>query len=182
MVSIIFGMLTDEQQNIVEKIFIENDTYFRKIAFGILKSEADVHDAVSTSYIKIMQHIERISQLSCPQMTAFCVSIVKHTAIDIIRNSKKATFEPDESKAEKPSAYNLEDEVTLKEKKENLLNTIKGLSREEQLILQMRYMDEMKYSAIAEIMNISEEAVKKKCQRIILKLRKIYEKEVGDEI
>lgn len=117
MISIIFGTLTGEQQNIVEKIFKENDTYFRKIAFGILKSEENVQDAVSLSYIKIMEHIERISQLSCPQMTAFCVSIVKHTAIDIIRNSKKTTFEPDESKAEKPSAYNLEEEVTLKEKR-----------------------------------------------------------------
>lgn len=46
----------------------------------------------------------------------------------------------------------------------------------------MRYVDEMKYSVIAEIMNISEKVAKKKGQRIILKLRKIYEKEAGDEV
>ena len=47
MISIIFSMLTDEQQNIVETIFKENDMYFKKIALGILKTEENASDAVS---------------------------------------------------------------------------------------------------------------------------------------
>lgn len=182
MISIIFSMLTDEQQNIVEKIFRENDTYFRKIALGILKSLDDANDAVSLSYIKIMENIEKISQLSCPQMTAFCVSIVKNTSIDIIRRNKKEITEPEIYESDKGSSYNLEDSVVQKENNNTLLKYFNELSTEEQLIIQMRYYNEMKYSAIGEILMISEEAAKKKGQRVISKLKNLYERDMDNEI
>lgn len=177
MISIIFSMLTDEQQNIVETIFKENDMYFKKIALGILKTEENASDAVSLSYIKIMENIERISQLSCPQMTAFCVTIVKHTSIDFLRRNKKVIVENDRSVYDKTSSYNLEETILIKEKEETLLKHIKTLSEEEQFIIQMRYADEMKYSEIGEILNITEETAKKKGQRIISKLKTIYAEE-----
>ena len=45
---------------------------------------------MSTAFIKIMDNIEKISDLPCPQMTAFCVTIVKNASIDVLRQLQQS--------------------------------------------------------------------------------------------
>ena len=59
-------------------------------SFNIVKSEEAAEDVVSTAFIKIMDNIEKISDLPCPQMTAFCVTIVKNASIDVLRQLQQS--------------------------------------------------------------------------------------------
>ena len=78
MMILLFSVLNDEQRALVERIFHEHHIHFQRISFNIVKSEEAAEDVVSTAFIKIMDNIEKISDLPCPQMTAFCVvSIMK---------------------------------------------------------------------------------------------------------
>lgn len=77
MMILLFGVLNDEQRALVERIFHEHRVHFQRISFKIVKSEEAAEDVVSTAFVKIMDNIEKISELPCPQMTAFCVTIVK---------------------------------------------------------------------------------------------------------
>lgn len=77
MLILLFSVLNDEQRALVERIFHEHHIHFQRISFNIVKSEEAAEDVVSTAFIKIMDNIEKISDLPCPQMTAFCVTIVK---------------------------------------------------------------------------------------------------------
>ena len=76
MLILLFSVLNDEQRALVERIFHEHHIHFQRISFNILRSEEHAEDVVSTAFIKIMDNIEKISDLPCPQMTAFCVTIV----------------------------------------------------------------------------------------------------------
>ena len=73
MMILLFGVLNDEQWALVERIFHEHRVHFQRISFKIVKSEEAAEDVVSTAFAKIMDNIEKISELPCPQMTAFCV-------------------------------------------------------------------------------------------------------------
>ena len=85
MMIFLFGVLSEEQRALVERIFHEHHIHFRRISLNIVKTEEIAEDAVSTAFIKIMDNIEKISDLPSPQMTAFCVTIVKNTSIDMLR-------------------------------------------------------------------------------------------------
>ena len=82
MLILLFSVLNDEQRALVERIFHEHHIHFQRISFNIVKSEEAAEDVVSTAFIKIMDNIEKISDLPCPQMTAFCVTIVKNASIN----------------------------------------------------------------------------------------------------
>ena len=90
MMILLFGVLNDEQRALVERIFHEHRVHFQRISFKIVKSEEAAEDVVSTAFVKIMDNIEKISELTCPQMTAFCVTIVKNASIDVLRHSSRA--------------------------------------------------------------------------------------------
>jgi sigma-70, region 4 subfamily len=85
MIILLLSILNDEQRALVERIFHEHNIHFQCISFNIVKSEETAKDAVSAAFVKIMENIEKISDLPCPQMTAFCVTIVKNTSIDVLR-------------------------------------------------------------------------------------------------
>ena len=90
MMILLFGVLNDEQRALVERIFHEHRVHFQRISFKIVKSEEAAEDVVSTAFVKIMDNIEKISELTCPQMTAFCVTIVKNASIDVLRHSQQS--------------------------------------------------------------------------------------------
>ena len=90
MLILLFSVLNDEQRALVERIFHEHHIHFQRISFNIVKSEEAAEDVVSTAFIKIMDNIEKISDLPCPQMTAFCVTIVKNASIDVLRQLQQS--------------------------------------------------------------------------------------------
>ena len=132
---LLFSVLNDEQRALVERIFHEHHIHFQRISFNIVKSEEAAEDVVSTAFIKIMDNIEKISDLPCPQMTAFCVTIVKNASIDVLHQ----------------------------------------LQQSDRHFIYLRYTLEMGYREIGELLNISEDAAKKRGQRLVKKLQKLYE-------
>lgn len=171
---IFLGILTEEQQNLVEQIFRVHHIRFYHISFRILKSEASANDAVSMAYIKIMDNIERISELSSPLMTAFCVTIVKNTSIDIIRKSKKFAHVESLDTFQDNSVESFEDFYINKSNVQRLTDLMDTLSEEDRKLIQLKYVNDMGYLEIGKLLGISEEAAKKRGQRIIQKLKKLY--------
>lgn len=174
MIFIFFSVLTEEQQSLIEKIFRDHHVQFQHIAFKIVKSESVANDAVSTAYLKIMKNIEKISDLPCPQMTAFCVTIVKNASIDFIRQSKKLVHIESLQYFEDESFGNFEDNYIKKADVLRLSVLLDQLSQEEKQIIQLKYAQEMGYAEIGALLGISEETAKKRGQRLIHKLRKLY--------
>lgn len=167
MLILLFSVLNDEQRALVERIFHEHHIHFQRISFNILRSEEHAEDVVSTAFIKIMDNIEKISDLPCPQMTAFCVTIVKNASIDVLRQLRQTVH----------IDYwdNISDECIHNADVHKLTEVIDQLDPDERHFIYLRYTLEMGYREISELLNISEDAAKKRGQRLIKKLRKLYE-------
>lgn len=175
MIILLCTVLNDEQSALVERIFRENHSFFLKISFRIVESREIAEDVVSTAFIKIMDNIEKISALSCPQMTAFCVTIVKNASIDALRKSRKSVPVESPDGILSDSAYDVEDECIHNADAKKMAGLIDRLDPYEKHFIYLRYTQEMGYKEIAELMNVSEEAAKKRGQRLIKKLRTLYE-------
>ena len=166
MMILLFGVLNDEQRALVERIFHEHRVHFQRISFKIVKSEETAEDVVSTAFVKIMDNIEKISELPCPQMTAFCVSIVKNASIDVLRHSQQSVH---------LDRWDLTDECIHNADVRKLTELMDWLDPDDRRFLYLRYTQEMGYKEIGTLLNISEDAAKKRGQRLIKKLRKLYE-------
>ena len=89
LILIVLGTLSDFEKDLLNKIYKENNIKLFHIAFGILRSHTDAEEAVSSAFLKIIEHIEKISKLPCPQIAPYCIVIVKNEAFSIIRRKKK---------------------------------------------------------------------------------------------
>lgn len=174
---VFLGLLTEQQKQLVEQIFREHHARFQRISMKIVHSEASAEDAVSTAYLKIMEHMEKISEMPRPQMTAFCVTIVKHASIDMIRKSKRFANMDEWDHLRDESEASFEDAYIHKSESLRLSQLIDTLPQEDRFLIHMRYVQEMKYAEIGALLGLSEETAKKRGQRIVQKLKKLYEEE-----
>jgi len=149
------------------------------ISFKILNNKFDAEDAVIQTFLNISDNIEKISNLPCPQIEPYCVVILKNESINIIRKAKKYTCEEDidnlYQNSHKDKFYNLEEEFLKAANKEILISCINKLSDDEKNLIYFRFLNELSFKQISELLDITEEAAKKRSQRILKKLRTYYE-------
>lgn len=172
----LLGVLSDIEKDLINSIFSKINVKLYNISFNILRSHTDAEEAVSQTFLKIMDHIEKVSSLPCPQIEPYCVIILKNETMNIIRQYKKTAyvkyldyFECDEND------YDIEEEYIKMTDMKKLLSCIDKLSDEEKIIIHLRFINDMRFKEIAELLDVSEEAVKKRGQRILKKLRLYYE-------
>ena len=175
MILLLFGVLNEEQRALVEGIFHEHHIHFQRISFRIVGSEETAEDVVSTAFVRIMDNIEKISDLPCPQMTALCVTIVKNASIDVLRRSQRSVSLDRWDAATDENADDPADECIYNADVRKLTELIDRLDPDGRRLVYLRYVEEMGYKEIGELLNITEDAAKKRGQRLVKKLRKQYE-------
>lgn len=145
------------------------------ISFNILKDKYDAEEAVAQTFLKIIDNIEKISTLPCPQIEPYCVVILKNETMNIIRRRKKLVHVEDiDYFYHSEEDYNIEEEYLETLDKEKLISCINRLSDEEKYFIYLRFVNEMKFKDISELLGITEEAAKKRGQRILRKLSLYY--------
>lgn len=163
--------LTESQKCLVESVFLNNKDLLYKKAYRIVGTKEDADDAVAMAMLNIMRDIERISKIPVAQVSFFCISMVKNIAIDMLRKkNRQSLFEIDE---EGPVLTG-EDPVQIAERNEIICSVRemqKALTEEERLLIHLRYDQEASYEEIAGVLGVTEEAAKKRGQRVLQKLR-----------
>ncbi|NLD16892.1 MAG: sigma-70 family RNA polymerase sigma factor [Tissierellia bacterium] len=176
---IFLASLNFDEREFVEKLFLRLNFKMYKVAFNILKEKSDTQEAVANSFVNIMESIEKIMALPCPQIDPYCVTIVKRESINIIRKRKNLVVTDeiyqiaDEKSTEAEFILNIDIEKLVK-----YVNRLKLLEKD---LLILRYAEKQSYRQIGEVLGISEEAAKKRGQRILTKLKKYYEEDYGNE-
>ena len=173
LIIIVLGVLSDREKDLVDQIFKEHNVKLYNISLKILHSEQDAQDAVAQTFLKIMDHIDKIKKIPCHERLPFCVIVVRNISIDIYRQNRKAI--PVESFEEwKDLSSATEDAFFKNHDKELLLKLIKKLSSEERYLLELRLAEDMSYKDIGAILNIAEATARKRFQRSFEKLKKLH--------
>ncbi len=179
MIIIFFNNLTDEQKELINKIFSDMNALFYYISYDILKNQFDAEDAVAQTFLNISDNIEKISGFSCPEIRPYCVTILRNESINILRREKKYISEENiddlYQNSHQGEAYSLEVDFLKTVDKEILASYIDKLSEDDRTLIYLRFINELSFKQISELLDITEESAKKRGQRILKKLRAYYE-------
>lgn len=176
MIFIFFGVISDDETDLINEIFTETNVKMYNISFNILRNKSDAEEAVSETFIKIINNIEKISSLSCHEIEPYCVVILKNETMNILRQGKKTIQEEDLDILEHDNKhYSVEENFLENVEIERLLSCVNKLPEIDRNFIHLRYVNEMRYREIAVLLNITEEAARKRSQRILSKLRLHYE-------
>lgn len=168
----------EEDQGKFETIY---ELYHRQMyaaAHRILGKSRAAEDAVHEAFLKIIEHLEKISDPKCPQTRAFVVTIVEHKAIDLYRRQKRRPILPiDEmwdAGAEDPSLAAVNEGSPV-------ARAIARLPERYRSLILLKFDCGYSEREIAEMLDMSEANVKKTIQRAKTKLAALLAEE-GVEI
>lgn len=88
-----------EDRNKFEIVYEQYKNLMYYVAYRILREERDAEDAVHNAFVRIAEHIEKISEPVCPKTRAFVVLIVERTAINEYNRQRRRRGLPPEEEA-----------------------------------------------------------------------------------
>ena len=68
-----------------ERIYNRYRNLMYHVAYKVLSNHYDAEDAVHQAFVAIIRHLEKISDIDCPQTRSYIVLITERKAIDLIR-------------------------------------------------------------------------------------------------
>lgn len=157
----------------VETVYKKYYGLMKHVALGYSQSEADdiVHDAM----VRIIKNIEKVDVSNERKTMAFCVTIVRNRAIDVLRKNGKVSeefdgniaaegsFSPDFSKPEE--IYQI------------LLKALENLNETYKTVCTLKYVNDLSEREIAEILGLPEKTVNMRIFRGKQILKKALRKE-----
>ena len=161
----------EDDRTRVRQLYEKYVGIMRSRAYKILKNRQDADDAVQNTFIKIIDYLDRLPDLTEKQEKFYMVSAVENTAIDLYRKKQREKeTELDEAilEVEQWKPYEGENEV---------VKEILSLSIRDRQIIFLRYIYGYKNAEIGDLLGMTEEAVKKAARRAEKRLRKKCEED-----
>ncbi len=155
---------TEEEKSKFEQIYNQYKYLMFYVANGILKDNYLSEDAVHEAFIKIAENIDHISDIICPQTKSYIVIITRNISLNILKK-QKSYIDIDEYSQIISDDYNLEDDVLSKFSFNIIVEEIKNLHVTYKDVLFLTYVKDLSIKEISNLINVSNEAVKKRLQR-----------------
>jgi len=160
---------TDAERRRFTEIYEKYHVRLENAAIHILTEQKDAEDAVQNAFMQVIQHFEKISEISCEELPFWLISIVKNKAFMILRKKRK---------------------VIPLEDWDGIVNTVSDMTEYAEVVelfaqlpdtykavLEMKYLLGCSGKEISKHLGISETAVSTRASRGRALLRKIAEKE-----
>lgn len=159
---LLYLSLIDTEVNKSKFEYIYNS--YKKIMFyvanDILKNEAQAEDAVHTSFIKIINNLDKVKEVKCNKTKAFVVTIAKHTAIDIYRKNKREKEKIEKIKELKDTKPN-----QMFEGESDIEIAILKLPEKYSLVFTLKYYQGLHDNEISEVLEIKPSTVRSRILR-----------------
>lgn len=143
----------------------------------ILHDHMLAEDAVSEAFIRIYKNLDKIDDPSSNKSLAFIITIVKNTALTILKKENRYVLEdPPEPEADGDIA-GLEDRVLSELSAETIYRTVDGLGEDLKSVFMLRYAYDLPHRDIAKLLGISENNVTVRLHRARKKLSELLTRE-----
>ena len=181
MLSLYLSMVeTDEQRTLVEQLFFDYEQIMFRTAFAVLHNEHDSEDAVHEAFIRIISNIDRVRNISPDKRKSYIIIITRNIAIDICRSRMKQVDINDTDIGDEGS--DVERDVFGKYDCKTLNSAISKLNDKLRQVLILYYYHEEPTGGIAQMLGISEVAVRSRLFRARKALYGILKDGEDDEI
>lgn len=166
----------------VERLYYAYRKLLYKEAYAILNDKHLAEDAVSETFIRIINNLHKIDENNCPRTRSFLVIICRNVAKDIYKKRRKLHQYEDLSGdllEEEDQASNPLDIVINKETIQRIAKVIESLDLIYRDVFLLRRVHGMTCEEIAGMFGIKTETVKKRLTRAKHKIMEELEKERG---
>ena len=153
-----------------EKIYHKYRFLMMHVAKEVLTNHQDAEDAVHQAFLSIIENIDKISSVECPETRSYIVIISERKAIDILRqNQRRNTVELNEDIVGLEIPFDEENSIAA---------AIAKLPAHYREVLLLRYDNGFTTKEIASILGITDSGVRKLIARAKKALQAALEKEV----
>lgn len=170
---------TEADRDVCQKLYEENKQKLFRIANKILQNTADAEDAVQICFSKIIDDFKDYRDMPYEELAVLCQTIVKHDAIDIIREHKKMVNFTDEVHLGEDDIVSatpdILEQLVERYEKDLVVQAIMELKEEERELMYLQYVSELKPKEIAKLFDTTSSAIRKKTLKCRNKLAKILE-------
>ena len=151
----------------IEKLYTLYEQKMYRLAYGIVHNEAQAEDIVQESFIKIFSHIDKIEKAESVEMKRWILNIVKNEAIDYYRRNKRHLKLDNAMKLEQLEVKkdNVDDRLQEIIREEYIQLIFDELSVKDKKILRYRLIYELSTAETADMLGISQEAVRQRYAR-----------------
>ena len=166
---------TEEDKNKFTLLYEKYRKLMFYIANQILKDEYLAEDAVTQTFVKIIENFDNISEVDCHKTKSYLVIMVRNCAINLYRQRKNHPTVSLNEDVELMNDGHFEfDEMDL------LMKSIVRLPIIYRDILTLKYVQEFSNQEIAQMLGISESTVRKRLQRAKEKIRNFLSEETSE--
>lgn len=149
-------MIEDEaDRSKFERIYRKYRGLMLHVARRILSDPADCEDAVHQAFVSIIENLEKISAVDCPQTRSFVVIITERKAIDIVRARKRIVQLDSDARgvAAPPTGEN------------TLIDALLRLNAQDRELLLLRYDNGYSTKELAKLLGVERSTVQKRIWR-----------------
>ncbi len=147
---------------------LSSDLY--RLAFLLLKSQADAEDALQDLFIKLWNNREKLDEVKNPK--GYALILMKHSCIDRIRKSGQTTVL--EQGKEVPAECTPEKAASDKEMLRIMEETLRRLPPDQQRVVRMHFYEDRDYEEIAEKTGLTQGNVRVLVSRARDKIREKF--------
>lgn len=167
----IYLMMIESQEDKDKFEFLYDEYRFLmyRIADEILHNAELSEDVVHDSFIKIAKNMDKIKDVKSKETKNYIIVITKNTALDAYRKiAKRRENEISVNEIEDFESLAISQNIDLhkESKSENKVEkVIRNMDEKYKSVFLLKYVNGLSYKEIAESLNISEEAVRKRISR-----------------
>ena len=181
---ILLGGESEEDKKKIAELYEKYKYDCLHTALKITRSQDIAEDALHDAFISVINHKEKILQLSNKEFRSMILVVVKNKCIDIMRKRKYISDIPlDDLADELDSGGTAVDmSVIQQEQFQMMINYLSQIDEVSRTVLQMKYVNSMSYRQIGEELGMSAKQVENYLTRAKTKVRRLLEKDFkGDE-
>ena len=167
---------SDSDRDFVSALYKQYEQMLYRVAFNILHNRTDAEDAVQDTFVRIIDNLDKIRNISSNETGFYLVIIVKNISINKI-NKKKRHPEVDIYELyDIQSDCSVEDTMLQKVDSELIRNALSELPDDDYEILFLYLIREYSPTEISELFGISANTVRQRIFRAKQRLIKLLEK------
>ena len=168
--------VTEAQRETVQQVYEQYYGWMLYLAKGYFPQPDDAQDVVHDAIVKIIRHPDCVDTGDAVKTKAFCAAVVRHTALDKLKQKEHAVIYLEDYKTE---PFDPTDFAVSRDSYNDLVREIRALDEPLRIVLTLKYVNDLSLKQIAAILDESESAVSMRLTRAKRKLRKALEEEAS---
>ena len=159
----------------LEKLYALYEQKMYRLAYTIVHNVEQAEDIVQESFIKMFSHIDKLKNVENIQTKRWIMNVVKNEAIDHYRRNRRHLNLNDAVKAEPKEMKNdnVDDRLKQMIREDYIQMIFDKLSTNEKKVLRYRLVYQLSTAETAEVLAISEEAIRQRFSRAKQKAKEI---------